>query len=818
MNPFFKKFLIVHGIEYLIVDASLRVCTASEGVNRFADTPEPIQIHDEVGLAFPELIGVEDLLQDVLEGRQISFDLKSLSRFSESGVPVYFDMYVVQKEQVGTQEPQLIVFLEDVTARMSLEQRLVQATNETHLLIAALSESKRYIEQILSSMAEALIVTNETGLIKKVNQSALDLFEYSEGELLGQVISQIVGDRQDLVKEFFLSQPEASESGLSPIEVVCQTKTHKKVYVSFSCSVINVSVAEIPDLVYIGRDITERKRKQQRHLAQSATIRILSESTHLADAAPKLLAALGESLEWDVGEIWRVEPYPGARNSLASPGVRESRGQRAYLTCLEMWNTGSLNWEPLCQVTRDTQLAVGEGLPGAVWATYAPVWTADIPGQPIKWPRTEVLAESGLHTGFAFPIFGDTPEPQSPGEANQTPELLGVIGFYSRDVQTIDEDLMAICRAIASQIGQFIKRKQAELALKESEERYRDLFENASDLIQSVSPEGRFLYVNRAWKQTLGYTQSDLEQMTIFEMLHPESQSHYQDVFNRIFDGEIIQEVTANFITKSGQKISLQGSMNCKHSEGKPIAIRGIFRNITERIKAEKALLKQQKKTEKLLLNILPEPIVDRLKLEPNSIAETYANATVLFADIVGFTEIASELSALEVVELLNNIFSAFDRLTELHQLEKIKTIGDAYMVVAGLPMEREDHAEATADMALDMQTALNHFNQQTHQSFSIRIGIHSGPVVAGVIGIKKFIYDLWGDTVNIASRMESHSLAGRIQVSETTYDLLKDTYHFEKRGTILVKGKGEMNTYFLIGSKSPGDSSPSYNSRFFTG
>jgi adenylate cyclase len=243
--------------------------------------------------------------------------------------------------------------------------------------------------------------------------------------------------------------------------------------------------------------------------------------------------------------------------------------------------------------------------------------------------------------------------------------------------------------------------------------------------------------------------------------------------------------------------------MNCKYLEGKPVAIRGIFRNITERIKVEKALQKQQKKTENLLLNILPEPIVDRLKLEPNSIAETYTNVTVLFADLVGFTEIASELSALEVVELLNLIFSAFDRLTELHQLEKIKTIGDAYMVVAGLPTEREDHAQAIADMALDMQTALTQFNQQSQESFSIRIGIHSGPVVAGVIGIKKFIYDLWGDTVNIASRMESHSLPGRIQVSQTTYYLLQDDYHFEKRGPIAVKGKGEMNTYFLMGSKS---------------
>jgi PAS domain S-box-containing protein len=798
MNPFFKKFLVVHGIEYLILDSGLTIRKTSEGVDRFSDSPGPIQVNDEVGLAFPDLIGVEDLLQEVLEGRQISFDLKALSRFTEAGKPVYFDMYVVQKED--SEEQQLIVFLEDVTDRMSLEQRLVQATNETHLLLAALSESKRYIEQILSSMAEALIVTSETGLIKKVNQSTLDLFEYSEAELLGKEISQIVGNDQDLVKDFFLSQMERDEPGLSPVEIICHTKTRKKVYVGFSCAVINVSAADIPDLVYIGRDITDRKRKQQRNLAQSATIRILSESANLVEAAPKLLPALCESLEWDVGEIWQVQTHDGAGDYPLSKLSKESEFQPDCLTCLQLWHNRAPSGEALRQ-SRKTQLAEGEGLPGRVWAIHEAVWTADLPGEGRECPGTEYLVQAGLNSGFAFPIFGDASETQT--LIDPSSELLGVIGFYSRDIQTIDEDLMATCSAIASQIGQFIKRKQAEIALQESEERYRDLFENASDLIHSVSIEGRFLYVNRAWKETLGYSEADLDRLTVFELLHPQSKPQYQDRFERIFAGEPIDEVTAEFMTKSGQTIFLQGSMNCKYLDGKPVAIRGIFRNITERIKVEKALQKQQKKTENLLLNILPEPIVDRLKLEPNSIAETYANVTVLFADLVGFTEIASELSALELVELLNLIFSAFDRLTELHQLEKIKTIGDAYMVVAGLPTERSDHAEAIADMALDMQTALSHFNQQTQQSFSIRIGIHSGPVVAGVIGIKKFIYDLWGDTVNIASRMESHSLPGRIQVSETTYYLLRDHYELEQRGSIAVKGKGEMNTYFLIGSKS---------------
>ena len=156
----------------------------------------------------------------------------------------------------------------------------------------------------------------------------------------------------------------------------------------------------------------------------------------------------------------------------------------------------------------------------------------------------------------------------------------------------------------------------------------------------------------------------------------------------------------------------------------------------------------------------------------------------------------------IELVDLLNQIFSEFDRLTERYGLEKIKTIGDAYMVVGGLPVPISNHAEAIAQMALDMQAVLSIFNAENNKTFSIRIGIHSGPVVAGVIGLKKFIYDLWGDTVNIASRMESHGMAGKIHVSDATYQLLQDKFLWEKRETIQVKGKGEMTTYFLVDRK----------------
>jgi class 3 adenylate cyclase len=173
-----------------------------------------------------------------------------------------------------------------------------------------------------------------------------------------------------------------------------------------------------------------------------------------------------------------------------------------------------------------------------------------------------------------------------------------------------------------------------------------------------------------------------------------------------------------------------------------------------------------------------------------------------LFADLVDFTEFSAQIPPTKLLDLLNKIFSKFDQLSEKHGLEKIKTIGDAYMVVGGLPTPKTDHAEAIAEMALEMQREIDRFRRLDGQPMSLRIGIHSGPVVAGVIGMKKFAYDLWGDTVNVASRMESLGVAGRIQVTAETYELLKDKYCVEKRGAIFVKGKGEMITYWLTGRK----------------
>lgn len=211
-------------------------------------------------------------------------------------------------------------------------------------------------------------------------------------------------------------------------------------------------------------------------------------------------------------------------------------------------------------------------------------------------------------------------------------------------------------------------------------------------------------------------------------------------------------------------------------------------------------LRREQAKSERLLLNILPAKIVERLKENHETIADSFASATVLFADLCGFTEFSQHVDPQHLVEMLDEIFSTFDHLAAAHGVEKIKTIGDAYMAVAGLPVPRDDHAEAVAAMALGMLEGFRGVMRARSLAMQVRIGIHSGPVVGGVIGRHKFIYDLWGDTVNMASRMESHGEPSRVHVSQATRDLLEGRFRFAERGEIKVKGKGTQTTYFLLG------------------
>ncbi len=210
----------------------------------------------------------------------------------------------------------------------------------------------------------------------------------------------------------------------------------------------------------------------------------------------------------------------------------------------------------------------------------------------------------------------------------------------------------------------------------------------------------------------------------------------------------------------------------------------------------------ERAKSEGLLLNILPKEIAAILKNENRTIADHYEGASVMFADMVGFTPLSAQLEPTGMVELLNEVFSFFDSLLDKYGVEKIRTIGDSYMVTSGVPRRRPDHAQALVRMALEMRDYLAAHTFRAGRKVSFRIGINSGSVIAGVIGTRKFAYDVWGDAVNVASRMESHGVGGAIQVTRATYELIKDEFECEARGFVLVKGKGEMDVWFVTSTK----------------
>ncbi|HEY9299175.1 MAG TPA: adenylate/guanylate cyclase domain-containing protein, partial [Phormidium sp.] len=331
-------------------------------------------------------------------------------------------------------------------------------------------------------------------------------------------------------------QQEILSTGVSlpDLELICHTKAGKQINVAFSCSTIPTGIPGIQDYLYIGRDTTEkqliereRKLVEKRLLAQYFISRVLSDSVTLKQALPKILLAVCESLGWDIGEFW-------------IPEIKDGNSQ---LQCLEIWVKPYLNISEFIEVTKQTVFKLGDGLPGKVWQISSPQWSSDLIDDP-NFVRSQLAANAGISTAFAFPI-------------NHENEVLGVMAFFSLQHQNCDEDLLQTMLTIGNQIGQFMQREKAELAL-----RY------------------------------------------------------------------------------------------------------------------------EQEQTERLLLNILPQPIAQKLKHQPSTIADYFSEVTVMFADIVGFTELSSRVSPTELVEILNEIFSEFDGLAEIHNLEKIKTIGDAYMVV----------------------------------------------------------------------------------------------------------------------------------------
>ncbi|MGF1522234.1 MAG: PAS domain S-box protein [Leptolyngbyaceae cyanobacterium] len=384
----------------------------------------------------------------------------------------------------------------------------------------------------------------------------------------------------------------------------------------------------------------------------------------------------------------------------------------------------------------------------------------------------------------------------------------GWIMWISENVRAVMDDHGEILYYEGT-VADITQRRQAQEALRESRRTLATLLGNLAGMAyrRHCDQTWTLEFVSDGCYELTGYTAADLlEKQTIpFEhLIHPDDLSYVQGELDTALTGGQNFRMTYRILTAEGQeKWVLEKGVRVSADTEQVAVIEGFLTDITDRKEIEEALRIEQERSERLLLNILPAAIADQLKRNTQSIAYRFDDATILFADIVNFTGWSGGILPTELVDLLNEIFSAFDHLAEQHQLEKIKTIGDAYMVVGGVPNTMLDHTRAIAEMALDMQVAIAQFKRKDDTPFSLRIGIDSGPVVAGVIGLKKFSYDLWGDAVNVASRMESQGIADEIQVTEEVYKRLKHEYLLEARGLVDVKGKGQMMTYWLKGRRS---------------
>jgi PAS domain S-box-containing protein len=352
------------------------------------------------------------------------------------------------------------------------------------------------------------------------------------------------------------------------------------------------------------------------------------------------------------------------------------------------------------------------------------------------------------------------------------------------------------------------ERRRMEKRLRDSEGQVRLLLNSTGEGIYGIDLQGNCTFANPACVRLLGFeSDQDLLGRNMHELVHhtrPNGEP-YPMVECKIYQafrvGEGVHVDDEVIWRADGTSFPAEYWSYPMDRDGESIGSVLTFVDITERRQIETKLRQEHARAERLLLNVLPPTIAERLKAHPGkTIAEHFDEVTALFADVVGFTGLSERLSPHEAVELLNEVFTAFDRFADRYGVEKIRTIGDGYMVAAGAPVQRDDHCDAIARMALDMRDWMTDRRRSDTLPIQVRIGINSGSAVGAIVGTSKFHYDLWGDAINVAARMESLGEPGRIHVAEGAWEILRGGYRLESRGEVDVKGKGTMPTWYLEG------------------
>ncbi len=344
-------------------------------------------------------------------------------------------------------------------------------------------------------------------------------------------------------------------------------------------------------------------------------------------------------------------------------------------------------------------------------------------------------------------------------------------------------------------------KHEIESLIQEQIKRFQVICSSKNDAIITSDETKRILFWNKGAENIFGYTSEEaLGQPLTLIIPGPLHERHDRGMerMNQRKKPRVLGKVLElKAIKKNGEEFPIELTLGSWDNDGKRY-YSGIIRDITEKKKAEQIILDEKKKSDQLLLNILPKQVADELKNRGKATAKRYKNVTILFTDFKYFTSMASSISPNKLVKELNDLFSHFDDIMEGCRIEKIKTIGDAYFAACGSPEKNNHHAFQCIEAAKQMFRYLDERNAKNEIQWKMRVGLHSGPVVAGVVGKKKYAYDLFGDTVNIASRMESNGEVGKINISETTYELIKGKYTCFPRGRIHVKGKGNLNMYFV--------------------